>query len=79
MPEQTEELKCLESRTEECSGAVEYRAPLSGTGRSFPRCDAHWAKRLEKQKEIAERYAPSSDVPPRGFDPTYAGERWDEE
>ncbi|RZU36005.1 hypothetical protein EV284_3488 [Streptomyces sp. BK022] len=79
MTEQAEELKCLENRTGECSGAVKYRAPLSGTGRSFPRCDAHWAARLKKQKEIRNRYAPASDVPPRGFDPTFCGESWDED
>jgi hypothetical protein len=76
---QPEELRCLEDNTVECSGPVEYRDPLSGTGKSFPRCASHWAKRLEKQEEIVRKYAPFSDVPPAGFDPTYAGERWDDE
>lgn len=78
----TEELTCLDRHDQEnnpCSGAVEYRMPLSGTGRSFPRCDGHWDKRLRKQEEITRRYAPDSDVPPAGFDPTYAGERWNED
>jgi hypothetical protein len=77
--EQTEELKCLEDHTGACSGPVEYRDPLSGTGKSFPRCAVHWSARLEKQEEINRKYAPFSDVPPAGFDPTYAGERWDDE
>ena len=45
-----------------CSGAVEYRTPLSGTGRSYPRCDLHWWKRCERQVQINVRYfgTPSS-------------------
>jgi len=52
---------CLDG-PEGCSGAVEYRMPLSGTGRSFPRCEGHWDARLERQQEINERYfsTPSS-------------------
>jgi hypothetical protein len=79
MTEQHEELKCLEDHTGACSGPVEFRDPLSGTGKSFPRCAVHWSARLEKQEEIVRKYAPFSDVPPTGFDPTYAGERWDED
>jgi hypothetical protein len=77
----TPELECLDhhNTADPCAGAVEYRHPLSGTGRSFPRCDHHWDKRLQKQQEINERYAPDSDVPPSGFDPYFAGERWEED
>lgn len=73
-------LKCLDDHLEgaDCGGTVELRFPLSGTGRSFPRCDKHWDARLVKQQEINERYAPTSDVPPAGFDPAYAGESWEE-
>ena len=76
-----EPLKCLDDYDQgaECTGPTEMRYPLSGTGKSFPRCDGHWEKRLAKQQQIVERYAPFSDVPPAGFDPTYAGERWDED
>lgn len=74
-----ETLRCLDRHDNACMGAVEMRYPLSGTGRSFPRCDAHWTVRLAKQREITRRYAPDSDVPPAGFDPAYAGERWDED
>lgn len=77
--EYIEPLKCLERHDNACTGAVEMRFPLSGTGRSFPRCDGHWSKRLALQEEITRRYAPNSDVPPAWFDPTYAGERWDED
>lgn len=63
---------------DQCDGAVEYRYPLSGTGRSFVRCDRHWEDRLAIQEGINRRY-PDSPFAPAGFDPTYAGERWDED
>jgi hypothetical protein len=69
---------CLDS-SDECSGKVEYRTSLSGTGIPYPRCDHHWSTRLKVQERINQDYAPFSDVPPSGFDPTYAGERWNEE
>ena len=62
---------------EDCHGDVEYRLPLSGTGRAFPRCDAHWERRLDEQERISARYGGS--VAPVDFDPTYAGERWEED
>jgi hypothetical protein len=71
-------VKCLE-QNEQCSGTVEYRMPLSGTGKAFPRCDFHWEKRLDAQEEINRKYAPNSDVPPADFDPSYAGEYWRED
>lgn len=61
---------------EGCGGAVEYRYPLSGTGRSFPRCDDHWSERLDIQAGIDRRY-PDSPHAPSDFDPYYAGESWD--
>lgn len=61
-----------------CGGKVEYRMPLSGTGKSFPRCDRHWDKRLDRQEQIDRRY-PDSAMPPADFDPAYAGESWDGE
>lgn len=59
-----------------CEGAVEYRTPLSGTGRSFPRCERHWERRLESQQGINARYPQHQ---PSDFDPSYAGERWEED
>ena len=59
-----------------CEGPVEYRMPLSGTGKSFPRCDKHWEKRLDVQQGINERYPTHA---PSDFDPSYAGESWDED
>jgi hypothetical protein len=60
----------------DCAGPVEYRMPLSGTGRAFPRCDAHWEKRLDEQERINRTYP---ETAPSDFDPAYAGERWDED
>jgi len=66
---------CLEHGPD-CSGEVEYRMPLSGTGRAFPRCDAHWSKRLDEQDRINRTYPQTA---PSDFDPSYAGESWDED
>lgn len=54
-------VECLDG-PEGCSGPVEYRMALSGTGRSYPRCEKHWDERLARQDEINERYfsTPSS-------------------
>lgn len=67
--------ECLDE-DDTCDGTVEYRMPLSGTGKSFPRCEKHWGERLEEQQKINERYP---TLPPSDFDPDYAGERWDED
>jgi hypothetical protein len=75
-PAEENDLECLDRHKGGCSGLVEYRFALSATGRSFPRCDAHWGKRLDEQEEINRKY-PS--LQPSDFDPSYAGERWDDE
>lgn len=75
----TDELECLDG-PEGCSGEVEYRMSLSPSGRSFPRCDGHWSKRLDEDERQTERLGSwRSDVPPAWFDPLDAGERWDED
>jgi hypothetical protein len=70
--------RCLEEYQGGCAGPVEYRHALSSTGHSFPRCDHHWSLRLDTQARIRRRY-PDSPIPPAGFDPSYAGETWDDE
>lgn len=67
---------CLDSHEGECAGDVEYRDALSGTGKSFQRCDAHWSARLDVQEGINQRYPAMA---PSDFDPSYAGEHWDED
>jgi hypothetical protein len=64
---------CLENG-DGCKGSVEYRMPLSGTGKAFPRCERHWDLRLRRQDEIDRRYPTHA---PADFDPYYAGESWD--
>ena len=69
--------KCLDDYGDgDCQGPVEYRYPLSSSNRAFPRCDYHWALRVEAQQRIDERYPHNA---PSDFDPSYAGERWDED
>lgn len=69
------DLKCL-NEGPDCKGTVEYRMPLSGTGKSFPRCDKHWDDRLDQEQGLRERYP---EHPPSDWSPLDAGESWDEE
>lgn len=77
---QTEEqLECIQSHgygENACNGAVEHRMPLSGSGRSFPRCAKHWDERLELEDGLRARYPVR---PPADWSPLDAGEHWDEE
>lgn len=72
---EVEELDCLNAGPD-CKGTVEYRMPLSGTGKSFPRCDKHWDDRLDQEQGLRERYP---EQPPSDWSPLDAGESWDEE
>lgn len=73
---------CIERPTHDapadrtCSGRVEYRESLSGTGKPIPRCDRHWRERLKLQEEINDRYP---EHPPADWSPLDAGEHWSEE
>lgn len=71
-------LECLDmgNPDDECKGKVEYRMALSATGVSFPRCDHHWAQRLDLQEETNRKYPV---MQPSDFDPSFAGERWDDD
>lgn len=55
---------------------MEHREPLSGSGRSFPRCEKHWEQRLEIEEGIRRRYP---QHPPSDWSPLDAGEHWDED
>lgn len=76
----TDELECLDDGDDRhpCSGPVEYRMALSASGKSFPRCAAHWERRLAEQERLNRDY-PDSPNPPAWFDPMDAGEHWDED
>lgn len=71
-----EPVECIDNYLDTCEGAVEYRMALSGTGISYPRCDKHWSVRLDAEEKLRERYPV---MQPSDFDPSYAGERWDED
>lgn len=60
-----------------CEGPVEQRWSRSGYTSTF-RCEGHEMAHQDVLDGIAQRY-PDSDVAPSWFDPTYAGERWDED
>lgn len=72
-----EDLECINA-DHTCKGKVEYRMPLSPSGTPFPRCEKHWQQRLDTEEQIRQRY-PDSPFPPADFDPSYAGESWDED
>jgi hypothetical protein len=69
-----EQLECLDG-PDGCQGPVEYRMALSATGRSFPRCEAHWELRLNIQEQTNRRYPQNA---PADWSPLDAGESWDE-
>lgn len=74
--EEVEELVCL-NQSEDCAGPVKlYLRPSDWT--SWPRCEFHQDKREQQRENSMERYA-DSDVEPDWFDPSYAGERWDDD
>lgn len=61
-----------------CAGSVYLRESLSGTGTPIPRCEGHWADRLDREEELRRDY-PDSPIPPAWFDPSACGEVWDDE
>lgn len=74
---EAELLECING-PELCAGHVEYRMALSKTGVSYPRCEAHWGARLDTEDRLRRDY-PDSPIAPAWFDPSYAGESWDDE
>lgn len=72
-------LECLEGPSEDCSGPVEMRWPGYGE-KQWPRCEHHGESRVRREQEsMARNGNPDSPCAPAGFDPSYAGERWDDE
>jgi hypothetical protein len=72
-------MECVNADKGNCRGDVELRPSLTGTGLSIARCDRHWEERLDEQDRINSTYGVDSDVAPDWIDPSYAGERWDED
>jgi len=72
----TKPLECLDG-PEGCDGPVEYRTTPDRTDfRHFPRCEAHFQRRLDQAEETMRKYP---TLQPTDFDPSYAGERWEED
>lgn len=69
---------CLNYNPDTCSGPVEMWHSGGMNGRSWPRCSFHGKERLREHENSIERYA-DSDVAPSWFDPSAAGERWDDD
>lgn len=71
-----EPLRCLDDRNDgTCQGTV-YYFTLDGL-QSWPRCSKHFDERMERRENSIEKYA-NSDIAPSWFDPSAAGESWDE-
>jgi hypothetical protein len=69
-------IECLEHGPD-CEGGVEWHLnPDRDDFKAFPRCVKHQQKRLDQAEKNLELL---SDIEPAWFDPSYAGERWDEE
>ena len=78
-PWDTERPRCL-NEGPDCAGPVAYRYTGRADGKSWPRCDFHHARRIEQASDPSSlEYWADSDAPPPWFDPTYAGERWNED
>jgi hypothetical protein len=74
----SEPLVCLDDHGDNtCRGPVEFHS-IDGRSKAFPRCALHWDRRLDRRENSIERWA-DSDVPPPWFDPTFAGERWEDD
>ena len=74
-------MECIDG-PDGCQGLVMKYYALSGSGERYPRCDQHYSEYVMRVQplmdEIRARY-PDTDVAPDWFDPTYAGEHWDED
>lgn len=76
MTREPDRAECVQAFVGNCVGAVAHREPLSGSGRSFPRCELHWDERLKLERDLNHRYPA---LPPAAWSPLDAGEAWDED
>ena len=72
------ERTCLDDEQGNCAGDVEFHESLAGTGTMIPRCERHFEEHLDRDQERRKDF-PDSPIAPDWFDPTYAGETWDDE
>ena len=69
-------MTCMDSHKGDCDGPVEMHMRLSDW-KEFPRCGRHAEAWYAEQERIQSAYG--GVTAPSGFDPAYAGERWDED
>lgn len=63
-----------------CEGEVFDRPSRSGSGMCFPRCEKHYDDYAVRMDAVhAKTRARYPRQAPADFDPSYAGERWDED
>jgi hypothetical protein len=73
----TEDLTCLDAGRGDCSGPVEMRTtPDRDDVKHFPRCEAHFERRLAEAERTLELLSPSR---PAWYDEAAIGERWEED
>ncbi|MEU4579997.1 hypothetical protein [Nonomuraea sp. NPDC023979] len=61
-----------------CRGGVTYRASYAGTGTRIAECSKHQQEAAERDQRLRQVY-PDTPTPPSWFDPTYAGESWNDD
>ncbi len=60
-----------------CEGEITvWTRPSDWKG--FHKCSKHLAEAISEHERIVRTYG-LGDAPPVGFDPTFCGERWDED
>lgn len=69
--------ECISFDTAECRGEVEEHSSRSGMTSAL-RCSFHWNEHNDKLDHISRDF-PDSPMAPSWFDPSYAGETWNEE
>ncbi len=74
----TDAEECIDYDPDTCRGEVEPWNPGYGH-RSFMRCRHHGEERIRRYEESELERCAHSDVAPSWFDPTIAGERWDDD
>ncbi|MFI6168821.1 hypothetical protein ACIBCN_18720 [Nocardia sp. NPDC051052] len=70
------EQPCLRSGQGDCRGEVTARASFAGTGTTIYECGHHMDQSVERDQAHRQRYPKHQ---PADFDPSYAGESWDDD
>ena len=72
-----EPIECLDGMEGGCEGDVEYHInPYGDSMNAWPRCSKHFDLYVDRMQDLAQRYPVN---PPSDFDPSYAGESWNDD